>query len=256
MIFTYKNSSVFYNDQGKGNAVVLLHGFLENSSMWNTISSTLIRRNRVICIDLLGHGNTDTIGYLHTMEEMADMVRRVLKSLRIRRAIFIGHSMGGYVSLAFAKKFPENTKGLCLLNSTAQADTPARKNQRLHANKIAVKNYDYLVRASINNLFAPSSKKKFPKEISAITEEALKTPLTGYIASNEGMRIRENTETVLQGIPKRLIIAGEKDAILSIENMQQEAIRTNTKLVSLPNGHMSHIEDLEELVNILREFIF
>ncbi len=256
MIFTYKNSSVFYNDQGKGNAVVLLHGFLENSSMWNTISSTLIRRNRVICIDLLGHGNTDTIGYLHTMEEMADMVRRVLKSLRIRRAIFIGHSMGGYVSLAFAKKFPENTKGLCLLNSTAQADTPARKNQRLHANKIAVKNYDYLVRASINNLFAPSSKKIFPKEISAITEEALKTPLTGYIASNEGMRIRENTETVLQGIPKRLIIAGEKDAILSIENMQQEAIRTNTKLVSLPNGHMSHIEDLEELVNILREFIF
>lgn len=255
MIFTYKNSSVFYNDQGKGNVVVLLHGFLENSSMWNTISSTLARRNRVICIDLLGHGNTDTIGYLHTMEEMADLVRCVLKSLRVRRSIFVGHSMGGYVSLAFAKKFPKNTKGLCLLNSSSQADTPARKNQRLHANKVAVKNYVFLVRASVNNLFAPSSKKIFSKEISAITEEALKTPLTGYIASNEGMRLRENTEIVLQGISKRLIIAGKKDAILSFENIQQEASRTNTKLVSLPNGHMSHVEDFDELVKILRDFI-
>ncbi|PQJ21892.1 alpha/beta fold hydrolase [Tenacibaculum sp. SG-28] len=255
MIFTYKNSSVFYCDQGKGSAVVLLHGFLENSSMWNTIAPILARRNRVICIDLLGHGKTDTIGYLHTMEEMADMVSCVLKSLRIRRSFFIGHSMGGYVSLAFAKKFPENTKGLCLLNSTAQADTQTRKNQRLHANKIAVTNYISLVRASINNLFALSSKKIFSKEIIAITEDALQTSITGYIASNEGMRLRENTESVLQGISKRLIIAGEKDAVLSIESIQQEALRTNTKLVLLPNGHMSHIEDLEVLVKVLKSFI-
>ena len=91
----YKNTKVYYSDQGKGPAVVLLHGFLENSSMWSNLIPHLLKRNRVVTIDLLGHGKTGCIGYVHSMELMAEVVNAVLKHLRLRRIQLIGHSMGG-----------------------------------------------------------------------------------------------------------------------------------------------------------------
>jgi len=108
----YKNIPINYAFKGKGSAIVLLHGFLENSSMWKGIILGLSKRNKVITVDLFGHGKTENLGYIHTMEEQATMVRSVLKSLNIRKATLIGHSMGGYVALAFAELFPKNTKGI------------------------------------------------------------------------------------------------------------------------------------------------
>jgi pimeloyl-ACP methyl ester carboxylesterase len=127
MILQYKDVNIFYTEEGKGSAVVLLHGFLENSSMWLPFIPELLKNNRVICIDLLGHGNTECLGYVHTMELMADAVEAVLNHIKIRRCFLIGHSMGGYVALAFAEKNPNALKGLCLMNSTANEDTPEKK---------------------------------------------------------------------------------------------------------------------------------
>src|SRR6478672_12328590 len=98
----FKHISVNYTDTGKGTAVVLLHGFLENSTMWNDFVPELSKKYRVITIDLLGHGQTQPLNYVQTMEDNADMVLSVLNELRIRKAIFAGHSMGGYIALAFA----------------------------------------------------------------------------------------------------------------------------------------------------------
>ena len=108
----FKNTKISYSDQGKGTAVVLLHGFLENKSMWNAFIPELSIRNRVIAIDLLGHGETECLGYVHTMEDQADMVHSVLQELKIRKVVLIGHSMGGYIALAFAELYPENVKEL------------------------------------------------------------------------------------------------------------------------------------------------
>ena len=82
MTLEYKETYIFYSDQGKGSTVVLLHGFLENSLMWIDVKSALVKRYRVITIDLLGHGQTGCLGHIHTMEQMADAVLAVLKSLR------------------------------------------------------------------------------------------------------------------------------------------------------------------------------
>ena len=103
----FKNTKISYTEQGKGNAVILLHGFLENSTMWKYLVPVLTQKNRVICIDLLGHGQTDCLGYIHSMEDMADAVHHVISELKIRKAILVGHSMGGYVALAFAALYPE-----------------------------------------------------------------------------------------------------------------------------------------------------
>jgi len=255
MIVKFKETTVFYTDTGKGNSVVLLHGFLENNTMWNTVVEKISKRNRVICVDLLGHGKTGSIGYIHSMEEMAEAVKTVLQELKIRRAIFIGHSMGGYVALAFAEKYLKNVKGLCLLNSTSQADSEERKKLRLRANEMAKENYETLVKMSIGNLFAEQTREQFSEVIDKIKIEALKTPVRGYIAASEGMRLRENKEEVLQTIDKRLMIAGKQDSILNYESVVKESNRTNTPLVELPNGHMSHIEAKEELLEALTNFV-
>lgn len=255
MIAIYKEGSVYYTDQGKGNAIVLLHGFLENTTMWNDVVEELTKKNRVICIDLLGHGKSDCLGYIHTMEEMAEAVKKVLKELKIRRAIFIGHSMGGYVALAFAKKYKENVKGICLMNSTAQADTEERKMIRERAKKMAQQNLQIVVKMGVSNLFASYSREMYPDEIQQVIKQALQISLRGYMASNEGMRLRDNNEEVFAQIPKRVLIVGKKDPVLNYKTIVDEASRTNTELIELPNGHMSHIEDKKELIHALKNFL-
>lgn len=251
----FKETTVFYTDKGKGNCVVLLHGFLENITMWNDVVVEVSKRNRVVCIDLLGHGKTACVGYIHSMEEMADAVKTILKELRIRKAIFIGHSMGGYVSLAFAEKYPENVKALCLLNSTTQEDSEERKELRLRASKMAQTNYEALVKMSITNLFAEASREQFSEEIETIKTEALKTSVQGYIAATKGMRLRENKEEVFQTIEKRLIISGIDDPLLEEQSIKEEGTRTNTPVIFLPHGHMSHIEAKTELIKELANFV-
>lgn len=256
MILDYKGTSVFYSDQGQGTPIVLLHGFLENSNMWQNITPELAKTNRVIAIDLLGHGQTGCLGYIHSMELMAETVYAVLNALQINKSIFIGHSMGGYVALAFAEKHPEQILQLCLANSTAQADSPERKLNRDRAISAVKKNYTIFVRLAVTNLFSISNQSLFKNEISVIRNEALKTPLQGIIAALEGMKIRPNRTDVLKNatFPKLLII-GKKDAVIPYNNLILEANNTHSNYVALPDGHMSYIENEKLFLQEIMHFI-
>ena len=256
MILDYKNAAIFYTDSGKGPAVVLIHGFLENTTMWNLIIPELSKRNRVIAIDLLGHGKSDCIGYTHSMELFAETLEAVLKKVRIRKCILIGHSLGGYVALAFAEKHPKRVKGLCLMNSTSNEDTADRKLLRTRANKMVHKNFSNLVRMSFTNLFSEESRIVFKDQMKNALSEAMQTPIQGYIAGQEGMKLRPNRNHVLaENSFKKLIIMGKKDAVLDYKTSLEEVEKTNSKHVALPQGHMSHIENLEELILILKDFL-
>ena len=256
MILEYKGANIFYTDQGKGSAIVLLHGFLENSSMWNDFASEISKNHRVICIDLLGHGQTECLGYVHTMEDMSDAVVAVLNHLKIRRSIFIGHSMGGYVALAFAEHFPDNVKGLCLLNSTTRADSEERKHLRSRAILAAKREYKSLVRMSIANLFRPKNRTVFKEEINQVKKEALKTPLQGYIAAQEGMKLREDREVLLHFSPyKKMMVIGKKDPILNYEELIEQTQNSEVEVVELQDGHMSYIENKKPLFAALKKFI-
>lgn len=251
----YKNTKIAYSDSGKGNTIVLLHGFLENSTMWDFYIVDFVTKYRVITIDLLGHGQTECIGYLHTMEDMAEAVHAVLRAIEVKNAIFVGHSMGGYVSLAFADLYHNFVSGLVLLNSTAYADDHERKINRNRAIKMAQREYNSLVQMSIANLFSIDNRERLLTEIEQTKKEALKTPLQGYIACQEGMKIRKNREKILQNssFPK-LLILGEKDGILNYADNAKQIENTQVVLVSLPDGHMSHIENKDVLGKILMDF--
>ncbi len=170
----FKNTNISYSDTGKGTAIVLLHGFLENKTMWDFYIPEFAKKNRVITIDLLGHGETECLGYVQTMEENADAVHEVLSELRIRKAIFVGHSMGGYVALAFAELYPEKIKGLVLLNSTAKADSEERKTNRDRAIKAVKQSFINFVSLSIANLFSENNRERLSSEIESVKNRSFK----------------------------------------------------------------------------------
>lgn len=256
MILQYKNIDVYYEDFGEGEAVVLLHGFLENSSMWTDITRDLQQSNRVISIDLFGHGNTGNIGYVHTMYDMADVVSHVLAFLRIKNFIVIGHSMGGYVALALAKSNPLGIVGLCLMNSTYHADDEERKEVRDKSIVMVRNHYELVVRSSFINLFAEESKVLFQSTIDDALEQALNTSVQGYVAAQRGMRDRDDHFSLIKALKtKKLVILGSKDPIIDGDRIISETRDTDIQIEKLSLGHMSHIENKSEITYIIMRFI-
>ncbi|MFZ4106497.1 alpha/beta fold hydrolase [Flavobacterium sp.] len=251
----YKNIKISYTDQGKGTAIVLLHGFLENKNMWEAFLPEFSKKNRVITIDLLGHGSTECLGYVHSMEDQSDMVQAVLQELKIRKVVLVGHSMGGYVALAFAELYSDFMKGLVLLNSTSLSDSIERKKNRDRAIVTVKQNYTAFVRMSIGNLFSEDNRERLSEEIEKVKSEALKTPLQGVVASLEGMKIRKDRQVILHfaNFPV-LLVLGKKDEVLLYEDNLPQIEGTAVKLTSFPDGHMSTIENKNKLNAVLLEF--
>ncbi|REE80944.1 pimeloyl-ACP methyl ester carboxylesterase [Lutibacter oceani] len=256
MYIFHKNTKVYFSDSGKGNAVVLLHGFLENNTMWNSVSQELSKKYRVICIDLLGHGLTESHGYIHTMEDQAEIVKAVLSNLKLRKYILIGHSMGGYVALSFAKLFPKNVKGICLMNSTALPDSEEKKLNRDRAIKAVKQNHKTFVRIVIPMLFSEKNRAIFTSEIKEITNEALKISPQGIIAALEGMKIRENLTKIYKEATFSIqLIIGKQDPALDYNSLIQQTKNTDVQVVEFPDGHMSHIENKNALITSLFYFV-
>jgi len=158
MMLKYKNTPLFFSAKGIGNPLVLLHGFLESSNIWKPFVEELSKNRQVIAIDLPGHGLSGNIDDIHTMELMADAVQHILLHLSVDKASFLGHSMGGYVSLAFYEKFPTMTKGLVLLNSTPEADSDEKKKNRERSISLLKRNKKAFVSMAISNLLSEKNK--------------------------------------------------------------------------------------------------
>lgn len=256
MEISFKNIPVSYSDSGSGDAIVFLHGFLENKEMWSAFVPALASKHRVITIDLLGHGGTGCIGYVHKMEDNAELVHKVLTELGIKQAVFAGHSMGGYVALAFAELHPKMVTGMMLINSTAKEDSDERKANRDRAIAAVKQNYTSFVRMSVGNLFAEKNREKLAERIELIKAEALKTPLQGIVASLEGMKIRKDRQHILK---KRkfpvMIVLGEKDEVLNLDETREMAKLYNLETVVFPDGHMSSVENESELKTVMADFL-
>ncbi|WP_091494478.1 alpha/beta fold hydrolase [Flavobacterium phragmitis] len=251
----YKNTKISFSDTGKGNTIVFLHGFLENKKMWNDYVDFFSNKYRVITIDLLGHGESDSLGYVHEMEDNANAVNEVLEHLKIEKATILGHSMGGYVGLAFAELYPQKIQKLVLLNSTSKEDSAEKKSNRTRAIKAVKQNYVSFVSLAIANLFSENNRTRLANEIEKVKTEALKTPLQGIIASLEGMKIRKDREWLLhENRFPVLLILGKKDPVLNYEDSLSQIEDTTVELVSFEDGHMSQIENKEALKTVLADF--
>ncbi|WP_417939247.1 alpha/beta fold hydrolase [Flavobacterium sp. RS13.1] len=251
----HKNTNISYTVSGEGTSIVLLHGFLENKKMWKDYVSVFCENYRIITIDLLGHGESECLGYVHEMEENAKAVNAVLEHLKIEKAIILGHSMGGYIGLAFAELYPEKVQKLVLLNSTSKEDSAEKKLNRTRAIKAVKQNYVSFVSMAIANLFSEDNRERLANEIEKVKTEALKTPLQGIVASLEGMKIRKDRESLLkQNLFPVLLILGKKDPVLNYDQSISQVENTNVQLVSFEGGHMSQIENKDDLKKVLFDF--
>ena len=252
MKLNYKSTGLFYTTKGTGNPLVLLHGFLESTKIWEPFIEKLSAKRQVICIDLPGHGKSGNIGEIHTMELMADAVHTVLEHLKIEQASLVGHSMGGYVGLAFVEKFPGLTKSLVLMNSTPEEDSEEKKINRDRSISIVRKNKKAYISMAITNLVPPRNFLKFKTELDELKNQAFQMSREGIIASLKGMKIRTSRNLLLKNFrnPKYLIL-GTKDPVLNPQDTQNIANFCKCQLILTESGHLSYIENYTEIEEIL-----
>lgn len=254
----FKGIDVSFTDSGKGKAIVFLHGFLGDKSVWDYYSKQLSSSTtRVVKIDLLGHGKTQCLSYVHTMEEMAEAVYEVLRYLKLKKYYLVGHSMGGYVSLALAENYPDNVRGLCMFHSSAKADSEVKQKDRGRAIKVVKRNTKIFIDEAIPNLFNTQYK---PNKlgIAKAKKIALATSKQGIVAALEGMRIRLDREIILKFAPYPVLyIIGKADNILPFKDLVNQAkLPDNGNYVLLDKvGHMGFFEAKKECLKIVKGFI-
>ncbi|MGV0922316.1 alpha/beta hydrolase [Empedobacter tilapiae] len=245
---------LFYESIGVGKPIVFLHGFLENHKIWNRLQNDLFHHNQIITIDLPGHGNSENLQDVNTMEEMAEKVIEVLDELNLEKVTFVGHSMGGYVTCALADIFPERVENIVLVNSSTLSDDEAKKNQRLKACETARKNFNALVSFSMPTLFATHHRDQFKDELKFVKEIALKTPIEGVCAALKGMRERPDRSSILYDFKGGIyIIVGMNDETVNPELfLSLIPDLPNIHLYKFNSGHMTYMENYDEVLSILK----
>ena len=257
MKLPFKNSSIAYTEYGQGDPLVLLHGFTESQSMWDGFVKTLANVFRVVTIDLPGHGDSDCLGDVHTMEDMAEGVNFVLDHLQIKGCVIIGHSMGGYVALALARLYPGHVKGLGLFHSTAAADSDDAKEGRTKAIEAIHSNHKNFLFQFIPSLFAPENKAKFEPLVKVLIHNAQKMTPQEIVAAQEGMKRRSDSRDVLKNAAfPILFICGKKDSRIPLENiLPQIALpKTAYSMILEDVGHMGWAEAQQETLNMVQSF--
>ena len=254
----YKREKVTFSDTGKGRVVIFLHGFLGSHEIWKNTAAALSKSYRVIAIDLPGHGATPCYGYAHSMDLMAKCVKAVVDSLRLKKYVIVGHSMGGYVGLAFADLFPDNLKGLCLFHSTAYPDNEEKKKDRLRAINLVKANKTVYTKNSIRNLFATKNLKYLKEEISFATQIAKQTSRQGIVGALHGMRDRPGRDLILGLVEYPIMmVIGEQDNVLPYEQLLEQSrfIKNSSVLYLEHDGHFGFLESPKQSDKELRKFL-
>jgi pimeloyl-ACP methyl ester carboxylesterase len=257
---TFKNARIRYSDEGKGRAIVLLHGFPENLQIWEEFSAELSKHFRVIAIDLPGFGESESIGYVHSMELMAQCAHEVMHHLNLRRYILVGHSMGGYAGLAFAELHPDNLRGLVLFHSSSYKDSDEKKIDRERSIETIKKRRKTYLKVFTANLFATPNPQKGAKGkngLKKLREIVANTSARALVAATEGMKNRKDREIILQFAQYPvLFIYGKKDKILNLETMlpQTETPADKEVLILENAGHVGFYEAKEETLNAIIKF--
>ncbi len=255
----FKSINVTFTDEGKGKVVVFLHGFLGAKEVWKKFSEELSKTQRVITIDLLGHGNTDCLSYVHTMEEMAEAVEAVVSHLKLRKYFLVGHSLGGYVGLAMAENNPDNIKGLVMFHSTAKADDKQHRINRDRATRIIKQNAELFIKEAVPNLFNLNHK-PHKRSMDAYRRLAFSTSKQGIVAAQQGMKIRADREIIIKFAPYPVLyIIGKEDNILPYQGLIEQSRLSESNasgyLLLDKTGHMGMYEAEKETYQAIKKFV-
>ena len=248
-----------YDDVGVGHAVVLIHGYPFNRSLWTEQTEALTSRFRVVTPDLRGFGESDSSEGPVTMNRMAQDVAELMDQLGIEQAVIGGLSMGGYVALAFVKQFPSRVKALVLADTRAQADTEEGKQTRhQQAEKALSEGMAGIADAMLPKLLTPDTVSKRPEVVKRVRDMMLRTKPQGAASALLGMAERDDHSEFISTIRvPTMIVVGREDALTPLadsEKMQSKI--APSRLVVIENaGHVSNLEQTEQFNFALIRFL-
>lgn len=238
--------------------VVLLHGFCGSSAYWERILPHLKPHARIIAPDLRGQGHSAASSDdVYAMELYADDLAHMLDELAISSSIVLGHSLGGYITLAFAEKYPEKLRAFGLLHSTALPDSEAAKENRDKAvTAIYQEGIGAFVEGLVPKLFAPAHKQSMPELIERVQQIGYATSEAGAAGAARGMKERPDRTAVLEQTKlPLLLLAGVEDQVIPVESTLL-ADGPNVTRVKLENaGHMGMVEQPAAFAEEIRSFI-
>lgn len=253
MVFQFRKAPQFYQTHGKGPAMVLLHGFLEDGTIWDRYVDHLSKKYFLIVLDLPGHGKSGVVAKTHSMELMAEAVYELLQLLKIDTVVLVGHSMGGYVSLAFAEMHPETLSGLVLLNSTPEADGPERIENRNRALEMIPKEKEKIIGMALSNLFSENARTLYCDEIKKLKQQANGFATEGILANIRGMRDRKDRTSILTAVSKtKWLLCGDQDPVVPLKTSRN----VSKKPVPLSKYCMGATWDGLKMKLILKIFYF
>jgi 3-oxoadipate enol-lactonase len=247
-----------YSEAGQGTPVVLLHGFPLSGAIWHEQQQRLSEHYRVIAPDLRGHGRSPAPSGVYEMDLLARDVLALLDALRIKKAIIMGHSMGGYVTLAAWKLVPERFLALGLIDSQSGADSEeGRQGRYKMAEKVAAEGGKVVAEAMLPKLFAPNLPAGAPI-IDHVRQMILNTPSAGIVGTLKGMAGRADSGQLLPklNIPV-LILTGDKDQIIPPDKAKAMAAAIPTATLALVEnaGHMPMLEQPQATTTAIRDFL-
>ena len=233
--------------EGEGIPLVLLHGYLESLHIWDDFAIELQHHFRVIRMDLPGHGESGMVAPVHSMEIMAESVIAVLDALAVDTCLLVGHSMGGYVTMAVAEARIERLLGFCLFHSTPFADNADKKaNRDREIESVLRGKKELIINTNIPKGFADENLEIFKPEVEKARQIALGTTAAGIIAALQGMKQRTDRSVIIrQSSVPVLWILGEKDNYINFIAVKEKInLNQKGKLLVLKNsGHMGFIEE-------------
>jgi len=244
---------LYYREEGRGQPVILLHGFPLDHSIWQPVVDLLAGQARFIMPDLRGYGKSPDGNEIHAMRLLAEDVLLLLDRLKLERVILVGHSMGGYISLAFAHSYPNRLSGLGLVASQADPDSPERRQARLRtARDVRAKGVDLIAHGIPSTLtYQEDLQEKLHEMFHGVRKQSI-------INSLKGMAERPDANPWLAGIKvPTLVIAGAQDKLIPPQKSRDMVAMLNKSwLIEIPEAsHMPMLETPERVAEGLAQLI-
>lgn len=251
---------LYYVQAGQGTPLLFVHGFPLDHAIWQAQLEGLADIAHVIAPDLRGFGRSDAPEGVYTMDMQAQDLCALLDELRVERAVVCGLSMGGYIALAFWRKYAARVRGLILVDTRAGADAPAARQGRLEmADKVRQQGAASVAEAMMPRLLAESTRQTLPHVVEFTRTMILRQPINGIVGAQLGMAERPDSTPLLSTISApTLCVFGAEDVITPVEpeGKSLAAAIPGAKLVVIPNaGHLSNLEQPKVFNAAVREFL-